>query len=556
MPKLVRVGGPRGGVEYPVIAESTSVGRTPDQDVFLEHDSVSRRHARIDRAGDQYNVLDLGSTNGTFVGGKRVRSAKLQDGVEVVFGELKFRFSTEDVAQDDAAGILRGVGRVLELLTEQSGPAAAPEPTAPPSQAIERMRSQQATWESAYRQLTVLYRIAYLLQGGADAEVKLDKVVQLAIGTLRAERGFLFRYEPSKDDLKAEVAYSKNTEGGTHLDWVRAVARRTIDSDEPMASGPDLSVGAAMTRPPSGRVFIAAPVRTARSIHGCLYLDARSDQVHWTPGEVEFVRTLAAQIGSTYDQEEYARHMIAKREIERELSIARNIQQSLLPSQLDTGEGILAHGRSTPSKEVGGDYFDTFRSVDGDTVWLLADVSGKGVPAALVQAQVRSHLRAAARRGLDPELILADLNEALLADYGGRMYVTCVMGTVDRERKVLRYVNAGHEFPQLLRGACGTVEVLEEGDHPCGLFGGAAFTAYEVPFGPGDTILLATDGIVDSQNTLEERFGHERFGELVADCLGLTPYDLVERVFETVEQFAQGAPQRDDITLLSLQLEK
>jgi serine phosphatase RsbU (regulator of sigma subunit) len=544
------------GVEYPVIAASTSIGRTPDQDIFLEHDSVSRRHARIDRAGDQYHLLDLGSTNGTFVAGKRVRSALLEEGADVVIGELKFKYSAEDVAQDDAAGILRGVGRVLELLTEQARAPATPEAATSPSRDFaDRMRSQQATWEEAYRQLTVLYRIAYLLQGGAEAEVKLDKVVQLAIGTLRAERGFLFRYVPADDDLKAEVAYSKSSEGGTHLDWVRAVARRTIDTDEPMASGPNLSVGAAMTRPPSGRVFIAAPVRTPRSIHGCLYLDARSEHSHWTGNEVEFVRTLAAQIGSTYDQEEYARHLISKRELERELSIARNIQQSLLPDQLDTGEGILAHGRSTPSKEVGGDYYDTFRSVDGDTVWLLADVSGKGVPAALVQAQVRSHLRAAARRGLDPELILTDLNEALLADYGGRMYVTCVIGTVDAERKVLRYVNAGHEFPQVLRGESGEVERLEDGDHPCGLFGGAAFTAFEVPFAPGDTILLATDGIVDSQDTNEERFGHERFADLVRDCHGLAPYDLVERVFQRVGEFSEGAPQRDDITLLAVQLE-
>jgi serine phosphatase RsbU (regulator of sigma subunit) len=412
-------------------------------------------------------------------------------------------------------------------------------------------RSQK--WESAYRQLTVLYRIAYHLQGGDPVEEKLNKVMKLAIGALKAERGLLFGYEPSSDELFSRVAFSKTREDRGRLDWVRAVSRRVIDSDEPMASGPNLAFGAAVTRPPNGRTFIAAPLRTPRGIHGSLYLDSRSDLVSWGPGDVEFVRTLAAQIGMTFDQEHYSNEMIQKTEIERELSIARRIQQGLQPSSLHVRAPLKAHGRSVASKEVGGDYYDTFLSRNGVTYWLMADVSGKGVPAALVQAQVRSQLRAMGRNGLPPEVILTDLNESLFEDYDGSMYVTCVLGTVHPERKKLRYVNAGHEYPTLLSKHGGDLVTLEEGSYPCGLFGGVEYQAVEIDFTPGETLLLATDGVVDSQNIQEERFGPERFQELMAHSTDLTAMELVETIFAATQEWGSGAPQRDDITLLALE---
>lgn len=545
-----------GEREFPVDPGTTTIGRAADQDIFLDHTSVSRRHARIDRVGDQYQITDLGSTNGTSVEGKRIRQAVLQEGSRVAIGELPLVFSLERARRGAATGILKGVGHVLERLTRQIE-ASSPqtEPSSPEEVMggyFEQLQQQSRKWESAYRQLTVLYRIAYHLQGTEPVEEKLHKVLNLAIGTLRAERGMLFGYDPSRDELYSRVAFSRSQDDRTRLDWVRAVSRRVIDSDEPMASGPDLCVGPAMTRPPNGRTFICAPLRTPRGIHGSLYLDTRAEVSNWGLDEVEFIRTLAAQIGMTFDQEHFALQTIQQREIERELSIARKIQQGLLPEKLQVGAGMQAQGRSVPSKEVGGDYYDCLESRDGVTYWLLADVSGKGVPAALVQAQVRSQLRAMGRSGLPPEAILTELNQALFDDYDGRMFVTCVLGVVDPEAGRIRFVNAGHEFPSILRSSTGEVLTLEEGSFPCGLFGGEGYQATEAEFLPGDLLLLATDGIVDSQNVQGERFGPERFQGLLERCVGRSGPEVVETVFSEVEAWGAGAPQRDDITLLVL----
>ncbi len=554
MPKLVATSGPEGGREYLVNPSITRIGRSPDQDIVLRHDSISRQHARIERIGGQYVLIDAGSTNGSFRAGRRVARAVIEDGDEVGIGELRFRFSGAAPSGElEGFGLLRGIGRVAELLGD-TGKRDEEVPSAPPEGpfrgALEALKERSRRWESAYRQLGVLYKIANLLQQEAPLENRLEGAVKLAIATLRAERGFLFRYRPGADELEASVAFARSADGTQRVDWVRAIARRILDHEGPMACGPDLAVGEGITRPPSGRTFVASALRSERRTHGSLYLDVGSDQERWGKEEVEFVGTLAAQITSALDHEDYSRQIIASTEVERELSIARSIQSRLHPSELPSHGSIRAFGKSRASREVGGDYFDAFVSRKGVFHWVVADVSGKGVPAALVQAQIRARIRVLARRDIPIEQILGELNAALLDDFAGRMYVTLCLGTAGTDG--VRYVNAGHELPILLRTG-ETTRILEDGDPPCGLFPDTEFRAHPLDFQPGDRLLCATDGIVDLQDTLGERFGPERYHALAGSLGGLGASQVADRLFEELDRWAAGAPQPDDATLLVLE---
>lgn len=552
MATLTWYGGPGPERVYRLAPSTTRIGRQPGLEVVLAHSSISRHHARIVRHGEGWLLQDEGSTNGTFRNRERIAKVRLEDGDQLVFGELKFRFSTRGEASTGAVGLFRGLNSVLDRLTGgEEAPTTAP-PDNPLAGALEALRARSARWERAYRQLTVLYRISHALHGPEDLEQRLSKALRLAIGTLKAERGFLFRYRVEDDSFEAAHAFSR-VEGGTdRIDWVRAVARKAVDAEGPMASGPDLAVGTEITRPPSGRVFVVAPLRTPRVSHGALYLDAPDGEVDWALEEVEFLEALAVLLGGAIDHEGYAEQLISGRETEKELAIARRIQGNLVGGELPSAPSLRAVGRSRPCREVGGDYLDTLVDSQGVLRWMVADVSGKGVPAALVQAQVRAHLRALSRRGVPADAALGDLNEVLLGDHGGRMYATAVVGEYDAEARVLRYVNAGHEFPLLLPAGA-PPRALGEGDHPCGLFAGAEFETFEVPFGPGDRLVVLTDGVVDAQDPAGERFGPQRVEALVGRCTDLDGAAIVEEVFQQLDGWVRGAPQADDITLMVLE---
>jgi serine phosphatase RsbU (regulator of sigma subunit) len=236
--------------------------------------------------------------------------------------------------------------------------------------------------------------------------------------------------------------------------------------------------------------------------------------------------------------------------IEQELRVARRIQQSLLPEATPIIEGWQLAAYYEPAREVGGDFYD-FLELDGGRIGLVVgDATGKGMPAALVMATTRGMLRAVAQTLDAPGEVLARINDALYPDVPSAMFVTCFYAVLDPVAGRLRYANAGHDLPYVLRNGEGT-HALRATGMPLGLMPQMGYEEKEAVLGEGDSVLFYSDGLVEAHDPHYEMFGFPRLEALIAEHG--TKRSLVDSLLRELYSFVGEAwEQEDDITLLTL----
>lgn len=240
--------------------------------------------------------------------------------------------------------------------------------------------------------------------------------------------------------------------------------------------------------------------------------------------------------------------------LERDLAIAADIQRSFLPKndeEKTERETIAVQALMIPAHAVGGDFYDYFWLKENRLGVVVGDVSGKGVPAALLMAVTRSLLRAAVQRGCEPGACLEEVNRLLVRDTAAERFVTLFYAVLDAERGELTYANAGHNLPFLLR-AGGTVEQLAGAGLIAGVMPETRYPTHVAALQPGDRFFLYTDGISEALNTQHEQFSEERLRLLLSEARSDGPAELIDRVVQAVRSFSASAPQSDDITALAV----
>jgi serine phosphatase RsbU (regulator of sigma subunit) len=256
---------------------------------------------------------------------------------------------------------------------------------------------------------------------------------------------------------------------------------------------------------------------------------------------------------STYDRmraqiEASYRDLQEKQALERELSIAREVQRELLPRAAPELRGVELAGVCRPARAVGGDYYDYLQLDDARLGLVVADVSGKGVAAALHMACLQASVRSLFRAQPDIGGLNALLNDHLYRASSGSRYATLFAGCLDAGKGSLSYSNAGHHPPLLLHGE--QVVRLSEGGVPLGMFEGCSYRSDRHPLSRGDLLALFTDGVTETPNGDEEEFGEARLIELLRRC-GDRPLDgIVEHVFDELARWSGGAEAHDDVTLV------
>jgi sigma-B regulation protein RsbU (phosphoserine phosphatase) len=242
----------------------------------------------------------------------------------------------------------------------------------------------------------------------------------------------------------------------------------------------------------------------------------------------------------------------AQAQLKAELEVARSLQLAILPAAFPARPGCDAAARMIPATTMGGDFYDYIELPDGRIGLVIADVSGHGVPAAFFMAVARTNLRELAVRHGDPAECLAETNDSLCAQNPLDLFVTVFYCILDPKTGVLCYANGGHN-PPYVRRAAGPVEPLNgAGGLVLGAMPGARFTAHTVQLLPGDRLVLYTDGVTEAFNPAEELYGAQRLVDEVHVHGGGTPLALVERICQSVTNFAGSTPQSDDITLTVL----
>jgi len=258
-----------------------------------------------------------------------------------------------------------------------------------------------------------------------------------------------------------------------------------------------------------------------------------------------------ADFGETFGR--MAEQIILRRQRDDEMASAAVIQRALLPKadEFAAETGVDVSASMTPARDVGGDFFDFIRLQDGRIAFGVGDVCGKGVPAALFMGITKTLIRINLRETPDLPQAILKANAYLINNNAAELFATVLYAALDPQSGELEYCSCGH-LPALIRRADGAVETLQAGGLPVGLFDRLKVKARQTAMGEGDLLFLYTDGVTEAADAEERQFGEDRLLDLLARSANANATEVIARVNAAVGEFAQGAPQFDDVTCLAI----
>jgi serine phosphatase RsbU (regulator of sigma subunit)/anti-sigma regulatory factor (Ser/Thr protein kinase) len=300
-------------------------------------------------------------------------------------------------------------------------------------------------------------------------------------------------------------------------------------------------------------VKLVVPLISQGELIGLLNLGRRLSDQDYSTDDRRLLEKLAAQASPAVRVAQLVREqeaeVRARERIEQELRVAQLIQQQFLPKTLPDLPGWQIAAFYRAAAEVGGDFYDFIELPEGKVGLVVGDVTGHGVPAALVMATTRSVLRSEAPRLVAPSKVLERVNEFLHADIPANMFVTCLYAVLDPASGALTFANAGHDLPFVRRGAA--VEELRATGMPLGAMPGMRYDEKQAVLGPGDVIVLHSDGLAEAHDPSRAMFGFPRMRQLIGE-LG-SGHELIDGLLEALHRFTGAAwEQEDDITLVTL----
>ena len=294
------------------------------------------------------------------------------------------------------------------------------------------------------------------------------------------------------------------------------------------------------------RSEMVAPIISNTEVIGVF--DLESDELDaYSEDDLEVLMLLASQVAIIIEKVMLHEQLIEKKRLEGQLEVARQVQLQLLPAKDPQLDGYDISAYNFPTEEVSGDYYDWVKIYDDQIGLVIADVSGKGVPAALLMAFLRASLRAATHIGYSPHISMAKVNYLLWESIERNQFVTAFYGILDVTNKTLTYTNAGHN-PPLLLDKDGNSKFIERGSLPLGMFKDTRYHEYYLTTEPGEVLVLYTDGATEAQSPQGEEFGRDRLAEAVKANRQLGARDLIAAVQQEVVEWTGGVGAGDDVT--------
>jgi len=502
--------------------------------------------ARISRSAaallfdGSYCLEDRGQRGGIFLNGKKIVKQAVEDGDVITFGldgsyQIVFRTSASSATVDHL------LSRIESITPSDHSPGGL-------------------------SRINLLLEATMLLHSQLPLDAVLGTMLDHAMAVTDAERGILLEADQSgtlrmrlarghkRVPIPLESLSPSQTAVRLAMQRQSSVVTEDFNRDDVNLQGAQSIISQRL------RAVVAIPlyamsranstesmIRAERGqFLGILYLDSRRP-AGFSKLDRQILDAIASEAASILDNARLVDRERQRQRLEQEISIARDIQQALLPRSLRDFPHLAIIGTSSPCLAVGGDYFDVFPLSDNRTAFLIADVSGKGLGAALLTTMLQGAL-SGMEMGANPADVFCHINRFLCEHSEVGRYATMFFGILDREGR-LEFVNAGHLPPLLLRA--GEVdEPFTEGGFPVGLIPDANYVASCVALRPGDTLVLYSDGVTEAMDPDHEMFGVSRLRELLVGKHEAPLETLKNSILESVQAFSRGASQADDITLL------
>ena len=294
------------------------------------------------------------------------------------------------------------------------------------------------------------------------------------------------------------------------------------------------------------RSEMVAPIISNDEVIGVF--DLESDQFNaYSQDDLEILMLLASQVAIIIEKVMLHEQLIEKKRLEGQLEVARQVQLELLPAKDPELSGYDISAYNFPTEEVSGDYYDWVKIYDDQIAIVIADVAGKGVPAALLMAFLRASLRAASHIGYATNISMVKVNYLLWESIERNQFVTAFYGILDASKQTLSYSNAGHN-PPLLVNAAGTSRFMERGEQPLGMFRDTRYHQYYLEMKPGDVLVLYTDGATEALSPSGEEFGRERLAQAVKEAYERPAREMIATLQLAILEWTDQAGSNDDVT--------
>ena len=514
------------------------IGRKGDADLVLANQHVSRLHAKVVPIDKGYQLVDLGSTYGTFVNDQRIDRWVLRHGDRITFGkdDVEFRYFIEEGQGQNTETtqiIQRSVNDLNRVL-----PSAGSD--------LEKMLcilDFQYQWNQVF-----------------TPESGLDQILESTLKISGAERAYIMVRKGDGFGYAAGLDGKGRRLSESHFRASQSIVREVVSSGNPvfMIEGirGDFAEQASIVAM-NLRAIASLPLRgiptdgDSPQILGILYLDSTKAMHSMSGLDQKIIHKLALEAGNVLERVEMIKSIEQRKTLERDLALAEETQRSLLPHEIPQFEGFILRASSTPTRYVGGDFYNFQVTESGELISVLADVSGKGIAASLLSSMLLGCLQLLLHGGHSVEEALNRLNKFLHAKVSGK-FVTMFLFSV-RPDGNWQFVSAGHNTAYLYRASKNEIEELPSNGLIVGAFDFASFQASELTFDHGDVLVVYSDGLTEAENVSGEMFGEDRVKEVICNQAPAGAEELHEALLLAIHEFTRGRAQTDDITIVIAQ---
>jgi len=397
------------------------------------------------------------------------------------------------------------------------------------------------------QELNTLFEISKEINSTLDGDKIFSVLAYALMGELMAQRCMIFAAENGKLELYVNKGF-RSEELKTIED--ENFLKRLQQISQPALTGKFVEDDLRTILQTNG-VQLLVPMLSQNVVRGIVLLGEKITKAEYLEDDLEFSSTLCNAAMISIENARLFKETLEKQKLEEELAIAREIQQRLLPKEApELGDFELA-AINIPTRQVGGDYYDYF-PIDNDRYLItIADVSGKGVPAALLMTNLQATLHAMTTTDVSFEQIVFRINNFVHQNTTMDKFITAFFAIFDRQGGTITSINAGHNPPYIFH-ADGSFETLSEGGLLMGMFPNAPYKSESRQLREGDWVVLYTDGVSEAMSLNSEEFGEKRLEEIIRAGRDTSAAGLIEAISNAVKKHTEGAPQSDDITLVIL----
>ena len=400
--------------------------------------------------------------------------------------------------------------------------------------------------------LEKLVEASRIVNSTLDLNELLKIILDTALESVNGDRGTVYLLNEQKNEL-----WSKVFEGGKsvtiHLPVGEGIAGKVAETGEVMniddaqtddRFNPEVDKKTGYTT----ETILCMPLKNKDGkMLGVFQLLNKIDGT-FTKDDEQFIETLSIHVASALENARLYEQEQKKIEMEKEMLAAGEVQKNLFPAEIPQYNNYHISAINIPARETSGDLYDFVQLDETRLVFTLGDVSGKGLPASILMANLQSVLKDLPHQNSSPAFCVSRANDIINRASSSGKFITLFLGLLDTNKHKLMYTNAGHEHPYLFRN--GETERLGTGGIPVGIIPGSDFEEEEYTIQRGDLLLVFSDGVMDATNADDEYYSEERLADFVLKNRDLTPKEIVDKVCDDIKEFVGDAPQFDDITLM------